>query len=89
MLFRSNPATGTDSVQFSQQQDPDIVSRYSTALGRGLKAEMSNRGFLHLNLNHTNVVVVSGLLGAEGWELVTHAALTGGHEYITFRRELP
>jgi hypothetical protein len=83
----SNPDSGTDGVRFSQPQRSSLVSEFSSALGRGLKAENSNTSFLHLNLNHTNTVAVAGLLGQDGWELVTHAVLTGGHEYLTFRRE--
>ena len=52
-----------------------------------MKAEHSNHGFLHLNLNHTQPVYVAGMLGNEGWEMVSHAVLTGGHEYWTFKRE--
>jgi hypothetical protein len=84
----SNPNSGTDGVTFSRPQQTTIVQEFSTALARGLKAENSNNGFLHLNLNHTNTMVVAGLLGEQGWEMVTHAVLTGGHEYITFKRPL-
>jgi hypothetical protein len=84
----SNPASGTDAVTFSHPQRETIVQDFSTALGRGLKADQSNTGFLHLNLNHTNVVRVAGLLGEQGWDLATHSTLTGGHEYWTFKREL-
>ena len=82
----SNPASGTDGVRFSRPQPATVVQEFSTALGKGLKAEHSNAGFLHLNLNHTNTIVVSGLLGDREWEMVTHAVLTGGHEYLTFKR---
>jgi len=85
----SNPSSGTDGVRFSMEQRPTLVQEFAAALGRGLKAENSKRDFLHLNLSHTNVVRVAGLLGQEGWELVSHAALTGGHEYLTFKRQLP
>ena len=83
----SNPAAGTDSVRFTHSQDDDIVQRFSKALGKGLKAENSKSWFLHLNMGHTTSIAVSGLLGNEGWELVSHAVLTGGHEYWTFKRE--
>jgi hypothetical protein len=83
----SNPQSGTDAVVFSRPQ-PRIVEQYSTALGRGLKAEHSGPQFLHLNLNHVNAVSVAGTLGFQGWELVSHAVLTGGHEYWTFKRLL-
>ena len=84
----SNPSSGTDAVRFSRDQSSTIVQEFSAKLAKGLKAEHSNRAFLHLNLGHTNTVVVSGLLGERGWELVTHAVLTGGHEYLTFKRPL-
>ncbi len=84
----SNPASGDDSVSFSQLQDPTIVQEFGAALGKGLKAERSNAGFLHLNLNHTNVVRVSGLLGERGWEMVGFSTLTGGHMYMMFRRHI-
>lgn len=83
----SNPASGTDAVRFSQTQ-PGIVQEASGALGRGLKAEYSKPHFLHLNLNHISTVTVAGFLGDRGWELVSHAVLTGAHEYWTFRRPL-
>ena len=70
-------------------QPPNIVQESFAALARGLKADQSTAGILHLNLNHTNSVRVAGLLGERGWELVTHSVLTGGHEYWTFRRLLP
>src|SRR5574338_487247 len=84
----SNPGSGTDSVQFSHQQGATMVDEASKYLGRGLKAKFSNASFLHLNLNRTSAVIVAGMLGGWGWELVTHSTLTGGHEYWTFRREL-
>src|SRR5689334_21872245 len=77
--------SGTDAVLFSRAQRPTLVADYSKRLARGLKAEFSNPGFLHLNMGHTNVVVVAGLLGEEGCELVSHAVLTGGHQYLTFK----
>ena len=85
----ANPGSGTDSVQFSHTQSATLVQEVSKALGRGLKAERSGPGFLHLNLSHTNTVAVAGLLGMRGWELVSHAVLTGGHEYWTFKRSVP
>jgi hypothetical protein len=85
----SNPGSGTDAVVFSRPQRSTIVADFSALLGRGLKAERSNPGFLHLNLSHTNTVLVAGLLGNEGWEVVSHAVLTGGHEYWSFKRALP
>ena len=84
----SNPASGTDGVTFSHAQPEGMVAEVSGQLGRGLKAEQSNNGFLHLNLNHTVPVRVAGLLGNARWELVSHAVLTGGHEYWTFKRPL-
>lgn len=84
----SNPASGDDAIMFSRPQDASIVPWFSTALGRGLKAEKSTPSFLHVNLNHTNTTVVAGLLGQLGWELVSHAVLTGGHEYWVFKRQL-
>jgi hypothetical protein len=84
----SNPAGGTDSVAFSHPQRPSLVDDYKAILQRGLKAENSNNRFLHLNLGHTSTITVAGLLGNEGWELVGQAALTGGHEYLMFKREL-
>jgi hypothetical protein len=83
-----NPDSGTDSVVFSRPQDPGIVSEFSRLLGKGLKAESSKPHFLHLNLNHTSTVVVAGILGNRGWELVSHATLTGGHEYWTFKKAI-
>jgi hypothetical protein len=83
-----NPDSGTDAVTFSHAQPETIVQEFSTALGRGLKAEQSSNGFLHLNLNHTTSVRVAGLLGERGWELATHSTLSGGHEYWTFKREI-
>jgi hypothetical protein len=85
----SNPDGGTDSVQFSHAQRPTLVADFKAILDRGLKAENSNVAFLHLNMRHTNVIRVSGLLGNEGWELVSYATLTKGHEYFVFKRELP
>ena len=84
----SNPASGTDAVRFSKQQAATLVSEFSSALGKGLKAENSYAAGLHLNLNHTSSIVVAGLLGKRGWELVGHSVLTGGHEYWTFKRQL-
>jgi hypothetical protein len=84
----SNPATGTDSVSFSRPQGGALVRELSQALGRGLKAEQSNPSFLHLNLNHTNMVLVSGVLGERGWELVGMSTLTGGHAYLMFKRQV-
>jgi hypothetical protein len=79
-----NPESGTDSVIFSRPQPGTIVQEFSAAHGRGRKAEQSNAQFLHLNLNHTNSVIVAGLLGERGWDLVNHAVLTGGHEFSRF-----
>jgi hypothetical protein len=84
----ANPESETDFIRFSQPQSADIVQWFSQSLGRGLKAERSDPAFLHLNLNHTTTVHVAGLLGILGWELVSHATLTGGHEYWTFKRQL-
>jgi hypothetical protein len=84
----SNPQSGTDAVIFSHGQPEGIVQEFSTALGKGLKAEYSRRDFLHLNFGHTHITRVAGLLGERGWEMVAHAALTGGHEYWTFKREI-
>ena len=84
----SNPASGADAVQFSHSQPAAIVAEFSAALGRGLKAEQSKPHYLHPNLNHTTSVRVAGELGARGWELVSHAVLTGGHEYWTFKKPL-
>ncbi len=84
-----NPASGTDGVRFSYPQHDNIVKEFSAALGRGLKAEHSNPSFLHLNLGNTTTTFVAGVLGAQGWELVTHSVLTGGHEYFAFKRQLP
>jgi hypothetical protein len=83
----SNPASGTDAVTFSHRQREGLVSEFSGRLGKGLKAENSNNGYLHINLNHAQPVSVAGILGNEEWELVSHAVLTGGHEYWTFKRE--
>jgi hypothetical protein len=84
----SNPQSGTDSVAFSHPQGPGLVKEMSAALGKGLKADDSNEVFLHINLNHTKTVWVSGALGARGWELVGYSTLTGGHEYWVFKKEL-
>ena len=84
----ANPDSGTDGVYFSHNQT-DIVQAASAYLGKGLKAEHSNDGFLHLNLNNTRAVIVAGFLGRQGWDLVSHACLTGGHEYWTFKRPIP
>lgn len=84
----SNPASGNDAVIFSHRQHEGIVQDFSAALGKGLKAENSRLDFLHLNLVHTHTTRVAGLLGERGWELVSHAVLTGGHEYWSFKREL-
>ena len=85
----TNPESGTDFIRFSQTQSAEIVQWFSQSLGKGLKAERSNAAFLHLNLNHTTTVFVAGHLGMLGWELVGHSTLTGGHEYWTFKRQLP
>jgi hypothetical protein len=83
----SNPASGSDGVIFSHPQRRLIVDEFKGFLAKGLKAENSTNRWLHLNLGHTNVVFVAGLLGNEGWELVSHSTLTGGHEYFMFKRE--
>lgn len=83
----SNPASGTDSVTFSHPQRGSLVNDYKALLQRGLKEGQSNNRFLHLNLSHTNTITVAGMLGDEGWEMVSQAALTGGHEYLVFKRE--
>jgi hypothetical protein len=82
----SNPSSGADGILFSRHQDQSILGEFSAALGRGMKPSSSNTGYIHLNLNHTNTTFVAGLLGERGWELVSHAVLTGGHEYWTFKR---
>jgi hypothetical protein len=84
----SNPQSGTDAVTFSHPQGAEFVKEASAALGRGLKANDSNDVFLHLNLNHTRTVWVSGFLGERGWELVGYSTLTGGHEYWVLKKEL-
>lgn len=85
----SNPDSGTDAVRFSHVQRASIVADYKKALDRGLKENQSNNAMLHLNLGHTSTIQVCGLLGHEGWELVSHATLTGGHEYFMFKRQIP
>jgi hypothetical protein len=85
----SNPGSGKDYVLFSHIQGTNLVEEFSSVLGRGLKAENSNPSYLHLNLNYTSSVIVAGLLGMRGWELVSHAVLTGGHEYWTFKQPMP
>ena len=87
--YIANPANGTDGVGFSHAQPDGIVQEFSAVLGRGLKADKSGTGFLHLNLNFVHPIVVAGQLGQRGWELVNHSVLTGGHEYYHFKRELP
>lgn len=72
----SNPASGSDGVIFSHPQRATIVDEFKATLGKGLKAENSHTRWLHVNLGHTNVV--AGMLGYEGWELVSHSTLTGG-----------
>lgn len=84
----SNPQSGTDSVGFSRVQEAGIVAEFDRRLGKGLKAGQSHAGFLHLNLRYVSSVVVAGHLGDLGWELVSHAVLTGGHEYWTFKRQV-
>jgi hypothetical protein len=84
----SNPQSGTDAVTFSQAQGADFVREAAEALGKGVKANDSNEVFLHLNLNQTRTVWVSGFLGARGWELVGYSTLTGGHEYWVFKKEV-
>jgi len=84
----SNPSSGTDAVHFSHPQRQTVVNDFKAILGRGLKEGQSNIHWLHLNLGHTNVLYVAGLLGNEGWELVSQSTLTGGHEYLMFKREL-
>jgi hypothetical protein len=84
----SNPQSGTDAVIFSKAQHPSIVQEYAAVLGRGLKAEQSTAQFLHLNLNYANTVMVAGMLGHQGWELVSHSVLTGGNDYWTFKRPM-
>ena len=83
----SNPESRTDSVQFSHPQRPSIVDDWKRLLDRGLKEHQSNNRWLHVNLNHTNVMAISGILGDEGWELVTYATMSGGHEFFVFQRE--
>jgi hypothetical protein len=82
----SKPQSGTDAVRFSNQQPDTIIAEFSSELGRGLKPQSSHSGELHLNLNHTTTIVVAGLLGKRGWELVSHALLSGNHESWTFKR---
>lgn len=84
----SNPSDGSDGVKFSDPQRETLVDDFKGWLAKGLKAENSNNRWLHVNLTHTNVVHIAGLLGHEGWELVSHSTLTGGHEYFVFKREL-
>lgn len=83
----SNPASGTDGVAFSHSQSATLVPEASADLGRGLKPEQSSPAFLHLNLNHTTPIQVSGMLGDHGWELAGYSTLTGGHEYWIFKKE--
>ena len=85
----SNPASGDDGVTFSHPQPSSMVKEFSAVLGRGLKAENSNVIWLHINMNHTNMARVCGLLGERGWEMVGFSTLTGGHAYMMFRRQLP
>ena len=85
----SNPHTGKDGIIFSRPQDASVLREFSARLQRGVKAEQSYPQWIHLNLNHTNVVYAAGILGELGWDLVSHACLTGGHEYFMFKRPLP
>ena len=84
----SNPSSGSDGVKFSHPQRATLVDDFKGMLAKGLKAENSNNRWLHVNLGHVGVVHIAGLLGPEGWELVSHSTLTGGHEYFMFKREL-
>lgn len=84
----SDPDTGDDGVLFSHDQGPQFVPHVSKLLGRGLKAERSNGRWLHVNMSHTNPVVILGLLGEMGWELCGFATLPGGHAYWTLKRPL-
>lgn len=84
----SNPDSGTDAVAFSNPQRQTIVDDYKGWLQLGLKEKESSNQFLHVNLRHTNVIRICGLLGHDGWELVSHSTLTGGHEYFMFKRQI-
>lgn len=84
----SNPQSGSDGVTFSHPQEPTIVQEFSVALGRGLKAENSNLSWLHVNMGHTNMARIAGLLGERGWRNVGFSTLTGGHAYMLFEKEL-
>jgi hypothetical protein len=84
----SNPQSGNDGVTFSHAQPATIVQEFAAALGRGLKAENSNAGWLHLNLNHTTMIRVAGLLGERGWHMTGFSMLLGGHAFMTFEKEL-
>lgn len=84
----SNPASGDDGVTFSHAQPPTNVQEFSQALGKGLKAEKSNPFWLHVNVGHTNMAAIAGQLGQRGWRMVGFTALTGGHMYMAFEREL-
>ena len=73
-------------MYFSRIQPVEFLRAARERLQRGLHARDSRDEFLHLNLNHMNSVTVAGFLGQHGWDLVSHAVLTGGHEYWTFKR---
>ena len=81
-----NPDKGTDGVYFSRKQPVEFLRAARERLQRGLHARDSRAEFLHLNPNAMNSVTVAGFLGQHGWDLVSHAVLTGGHEYWTFKR---
>jgi len=84
----SDPDSGTDAITFSHPQGEDLVKEWSGQLTRGLKAENSNRSFLHLNFSHVTRLRVCGMLGDRGWELAGFSTLTGGHAYWMFKRQL-
>jgi hypothetical protein len=85
----SNPASGDDGVAFSHSQASSIVSEFSDRLGRGMRAERSDPTWLNVNMNHTNMARIAGLLGERGWQMVGFSTLTGGHAYMMFTRQLP
>jgi len=85
----SIPAKGDDGVAFSHPQGAALVAEFAQALGTRLTAESSDERWLHLDLDHAQVVIVLGLLGERGWQLCGLAALTGGHGYWMLRRPLP
>jgi hypothetical protein len=80
--------TGDDGVRFTRDQGPQLVTVAKQMLDRGLHERDSNGRYLHLNMRNTSEIVILGMLGEWGWELVsgTLTASTGSDRVWLFKR---